>query len=248
MKKLSVIPLLCTTAILLLLCTGCDEFSDCLKAEGNRETRTVDLEAIEAFDIFGAYELTIKEGSEQKIEINSFPNLIDELLNDSSVEGKTWHLGISKCVAGLKKSNIKITATINKLSSINISGSGDVKTDGTFNNVEDLDLDVDGSGNINLVLGSNMNNIESDIKGSGDFILSGKAKNHNIKIAGSGDVNAFDLSTNASDIKILGAGNCDVLVEDDLTIKITGSGNLCFKGNPTISSRVTGSGDINDCN
>jgi len=235
-------------AIFISLNIACDDFLDCLSPEGDKETRIIELEAIDAFEIFGACDLTLKQGEAQKIEIFSHPNIIDELLKDSSVEDKTWHIGIIKCVAGLKKSNIKITATIPDLKSVSITGSADVQTDGIFENVDELDLKISGSGDMDLALDEDVKSISSKINGSGDFKLSGGTKSHNITINGSGNINSFDLSTETCEIKILGSGDCEVLVNETLDVRIAGSGDLCFKGNPTINSKITGSGNLNDCN
>lgn len=235
-------------SIFISLNFACDDFLDCLSGEGDKETRIIELENIDAFEIFGACDLTIKQGDEQKIEIFSHPNLIDELLKDSSVEDKTWHIGIVKCVAGLKKSSIKITATIPDLKAVNITGSADVQTDGVFENVNELDLKVSGSGDMDLLLDNDVQSISTKINGSGDFKLSGSTKSHKITIIGSGNINSFDLSTETCDIKILGSGDCDVLVNETLDVEIAGSGDLCFKGSPTINSKITGSGNLNDCN
>lgn len=227
---------------------ACDDFIDCLSAEGDIETRLIELEAIDAFEIFGACDLTIKQGNEQKIEITSHPNLIDELLKDSSVEDKSWHIGIVKCLSGLRNSNIKITATIPDLKAINVTGSADVQTDGIFENVDELDLKISGSGNMDLALDDEVKSISTTINGSGDFKLSGSTESHEITIIGSGNINSFDLSAETCDIKILGSGDCEVLVNKTLDVEIAGSGDLCFKGNPTVNSKITGSGDLNDCN
>jgi len=235
-------------AIFISLNIACDDFLDCIKPEGDKETRIIELEAVDAFEIFGACDLTLKQGEEQKIEIFSHPNLIDELLKDSSVEGKTWHVGIIKCAAGLKKSNIQITATIPDLKAVNITGSADVQTDDIFENVDELDLKISGSGDMDIALDKKVNFISTTINGNGDFKLSGEADAHEITIKGSGNVNSFDLSTKTCDIKILGKGDCEVLVSETLDVRIAGSGDLCFKGNPTINSKITGSGNLNDCN
>ncbi len=235
-------------ATFISLNVACDDFIDCLSGEGEKETRVIELDSIDAFDIFGAFDLTIKQGEEQMVEIFSYPNLIDELLKDSSVENGTWQVGIVKCVSGLKKSNLKITVTMPELTGINITGNADVKTEGTFDNIEELDLKISGSGNADLALGDDIKSITTTVNGNGDFKLSGTTQSHEITINGSGNIDSFDLASEECDIKILGSGNCEVLVNEILEVQIAGSGDLCFKGNPTINSRITGTGNLNDCN
>jgi len=234
--------------LLLSFHFSCDNFLDCITPEGEIQTRTIELDDINAFDIFGACELTIKEGAEQQVEITAHPNIIEALLEDSSVKEGTWDLGIEQCISSWKKSNLKIDVTIPALKRISITGSADVTTDGVFENIDELSLNIEGSGDVDLQLGDDIETIETKILGSGDVTLSGKTENSTINIDGSGNINHFDLSTKNSEVNILGSGNCNITATELLDIKIAGSGDLCFKGNPVINSRITGSGELNDCN
>lgn len=192
--------------------------------------------------------LTIKEGSEQLIEIRSYPNVIDKLLEDSKVRSGKWSIGIDGCVRGIGRDELEIFATVASLTEVSISGSGDILTDGTFENVKDLDLNISGSGNMNLALGTNVREIKSKTSGSGDYKLSGTAETLDITISGSGDMRSFDLETLKCDVSISGSGGCEVNVVDELNVRIAGSGDVCYRGNPSVNTNISGSGDVNDCN
>jgi len=237
---------LCAT--LLFFYISCDKITDCIKPEGEIETRTVELDEINAFEIFGAFELIIKEGEAQEIQITGHPNIIESLLSDSEIDDGTWDVGIKKCISGWKKNELKIEATLTSLQRISLIGSADVSTQDTFNNIDVLALNIEGSGNIDLKLGDNIEKIGTQILGSGDITLSGKTADSSIDIDGSGKINYFDLITNSSTINILGSGDCDITATEMLDVKIAGSGDLCYKGSPAITSKVTGSGKLNNCN
>jgi len=219
-------------ALVLNFQFGCGDFSDCITPKGEIETRTIELETI----------------ADQLIKITAHPNIIDALLEDSSVKEGIWDMGVEQCIRRWKKSNLQIEATMSALKRISITGSADVETIGIFENINELSLNIEGSGDMNLQLGSNIEMVETKIVGSGDVTLSGKTENSNIDIEGTGDINCFDLTANNAQVNILGSGNCNITATDLLDVKISGSGDLCFKGNPEISSRITGTGEINDCN
>jgi len=242
--------LICFICCATLLCiySSCDLFTDCIRPEGTIETQTVELDEIDAFEIFGAFELIIKEGESQEIKITGHPNVIEALLEDSKIEEGTWDVGIKKCIANWRKKDLTIEATIPNLQRISVTGSADISTDGIFKNIDILALNIEGTGNMDLQLGDNIEKIGTQILGSGNVSLSGNSINSSIDIDGSGDINYFNLTTKSSTIKILGSGNCEVTATNLLDIKISGSGDLCFKGNPTISSNISGSGKVNDCN
>jgi len=236
-------------ATLLFFYSSCDKFTDCIKPEGEIETQIIELDEINAFEIFGAFELVIQEGEAQEIEITGHPNVIEALLEDSKIKDGTWDVGIKKCIANWKKSELVINATLaNNLQRISSIGNADISTEGVFNKIDVLALNIEGAGDINLELGDSIKKIGTQIFGNGNVTISGKTIDSSIDIDGRGDINYFNLDSKNSNIKITGAGNCEVTATDMLDIKISGSGNLCFKGNPEITTKVTGSGKVNDCN
>ncbi|MEL6717631.1 MAG: DUF2807 domain-containing protein, partial [Bacteroidota bacterium] len=148
---LSVTQWSCETELFGNNCTG----------EGSIETRVVNLDDIDAFGLSISANLTIIEGSEQLIEIRSYSNIIDKLLDDSNVRNGKWNISLNNCNRGVDRDELEIFATIPSLTAISISGSGNILTDGTFENVENLDLNISGSGNMQLDLGSNIREIKT---------------------------------------------------------------------------------------
>jgi len=235
--------------ICILLCTlSCKkEIFDCGNGEGNLETRIVELDTIEGFEIEADVKLIIVEGSPQQIQFNSYANLIDEILEDSDVDNDIWKIKFGGCPTGLNRNDVEIIATISELKEIEIKGSGQVKTQGVFNNMDDLMLKIGGSGDMELDLGATIDEVEIKVDGSGDIGLSGKANELKIEISGSGDFEGIDLETRICAIEISGSGDCQVNVEELLEIEISGSGDVCYSGVPIINSEVSGSGDIKTC-
>ena len=220
-------------------------FNDCISGRGDEETRVIEIEAIDRFELFGAIDLEIKEGAVQLIEVHSEANLIDRLMEDSFVENGKWRVGINAC---LNFDDIEIKATIPRLRGVTIEGSGDVKTEGVFQEIDSLELNVDGSGDLKLDLGNEMSFINTVVNGSADFDITGVAEEHSISITGSGDMDSFGLRTKKTDITISGSGDCKVTVEDELIVKISGSGDVCYKGTPAIDQSISGSGEVKSCN
>ncbi|GLR19276.1 head GIN domain-containing protein [Portibacter lacus] len=229
--------------------TSCEkELFGCISGKGEKETRIVSFEKIEGFDVDGSNNVIIMEGDEQLIEITSYPNIIDRWIEDSSVEDGILRAGIRRCVTGFKKNDIEIRATISSLKLVAISGSGDVETVGTFENVDDLEIDISGSGEMDLDLGDNMDFIDIKVSGSGNIKISGANNETEIRVSGSGKIRNFDLVSQSCSVRVSGSGDAEVNVVNDLEVKITGSGDVCYKGQPIVNSNITGSGNIKNCN
>ena len=229
-KKMKKYILITTMAVgVMILSTSCvKELFGCISGEGSIETRVVQFDEISGFDVFGSNNITIIEGSEQVIEITSFPNIIDAWLDDTFVEDGILNAGIEGCVTGFNSSDINIKATINRLDLIAISGSGDVQTSGVFNNVRNLEIDIVGSGDLALDLGEDMGDIDVKISGNGDVELSGKANSSDIRISGSGKIENYALEVVEADISISGSGDAEVLATERLAVQISGSGDVCY--------------------
>ena len=83
------------------------------------------------------------------------------------------------------------------------------------------------------------------ITGAGGFKLSGPQQDMlDIYITGTGDIKAFDMEVKACNIRITGAGNCEVNVRDQLDVDISGVGNIRYMGSPALNTDVSGVGNV----
>lgn len=83
------------------------------------------------------------------------------------------------------------------------------------------------------------------ITGAADFELSGEQQDVlDIYITGTGNVEAFDMAVNDCNIRISGAGNCEVNVISHLDVEISGVGNILYMGNPTLNTDISGVGNV----
>ena len=84
------------------------------------------------------------------------------------------------------------------------------------------------------------------VTGAGDYDLSGAQQDVlDIYITGTGNVDAYDMVVEDCNIRISGAGNCEVHVIESLDVVISGVGNVWYRGNPTVNTDVSGVGNIN---
>lgn len=137
---------------------------------------------------------------------------------------------------------VVIYITMNELEEIDLKGSGDIELKDKFSG-EEFELDISGSGDVMLML--DYKEVEIDIAGSGDVDATGEAEELAIDIKGSGDVDCFKLKSKVCLIDIKGSGDTKVWAEDTLNIKIFGSGDVQYKGDPkNLVQKTFGSGDI----
>ncbi|RDV16228.1 DUF2807 domain-containing protein [Pontibacter diazotrophicus] len=227
--------------LLLLLLSplfiSCDGGGMCLKGEGDVETRSVDVAALEGIRVGGSSRVFIRKGSPQRVEVKGQPNVLDEL--QTEVRNGVWEIDFNRCLRDHEP--VQVYLTTPELNTASVGGSGYVELEDVFES-DEFDASVSGSGDIKLRLAANR--LKSRISGSGTITAAGVASRHDVSISGSGRNNSFDLTTREADVDISGSGRAELNVEDRLDVDISGSGRVYHQGNPSINADVSGSGKV----
>jgi len=184
------------------------------KNTGNLEF-TVDENLWEYYNIYTKKDaLRIELKKEHKNRINTKPTKI--LLTVSSAQLEKIE------VAGSTKFNF-CTNFISQKLKIALAGSAQIFANKFPVKVEELKINIAGSGNVHLL---------------------GAVQEATVEIAGSGNVNALDCKIARMYVEIAGSGDVKAHVTDKLNAEIAGSGNVKFKGDPTVKSKIAGSGKV----
>lgn len=239
MKKLN---LLCTSLFLL---TAASVMISCgMRGKGDVVSETVALATFSGITNNIDADIRITQAQVQSVEIVAQENITENI--SLEVADGVWTIDfVKENVAKHKPININIS--IPDLSSLNISGSGDMSTTNTFDSCGIVSLNISGSGNIYASFNS-ITKTYSSISGSGNITLSGNSPDHDITLSGSGNVYSFPFHTYHTIVSIPGSGNCELSAESTLYINISGSGNVYYKGNPVITQTITGSGGVYNVN
>lgn len=140
------------------------------------------------------------------------------------------------------KNDIKVYITTPEVTSISVSGSGELIGQSKFD-TKDLKVSVSGSGHIQF--DANAEDVKMRISGSGSIELSGTCDDGDLSISGSGKLDAENLEAKRYDISISGSGRCRINVKEEIESHISGSGSVYYKGNPSkVNNQSSGSGKI----
>lgn len=147
--------------------------------------------------------------------IGSLPGSVQIFMGGNNVQIAGGCIGTSGPLA-------EVTVTLPEVSQLRIKGSGNASYRGFVQ--PELNLEISGSGSIDL--GGTTERLEADISGSGQ-------------------VEAFDLSTKAARLRISGSGEIRVTVAESIRARISGSGRIKVAGQPPLrDTEVSGSGKI----
>ncbi|WP_316632522.1 head GIN domain-containing protein [uncultured Flavobacterium sp.] len=216
--------------------------SEKIKGNGKIVTETRTTSDYDAIKVSGFFDVNLVAGKEGKITIKGEENIVAAIVVE--VEDNTLKIYTKKNL-NLRPSmgkKIELTIPFEKISELNLSGSGDIQSKDPIKNDKFL-ARLSGSGNFNLDVDSN--SLELNLSGSGNVRLKGTADNFTTKLSGSGDIDAAGLKSKNVDVNVSGSGNSHVNCNESLTARVSGSGDIKYSGNPEKRDvKVSGSGNI----
>lgn len=228
-------------ALIGLVLIGCQScFKKKVKGNGTIVEKVIPITDYTGIDLSGSAKLIYEQKSDTipylRIEVdeNIFP-LIDIKVDNN----QTLNIKYKK---NIRPTTFNIYTNSKDLSSLEITGSGDVQFKGMLR-TDALHIEISGSANI--VSDSIICNIlDLEIAGKGDVNLKGIASTVKYEIAGKGDINALELVADAVKCDIAGKGDISVTANKLLDIDIAGKGDIKYKGSATVSQSIAGKGKV----
>ena len=193
-------------------------------------TETRELPPFTGIDIRSVAKVFIRQDATQEVKIVSGDR---SEATETRVDGGTLNID---------GAGSTIYIALPSLERIEVSGRASIMGQSTFTG-KALLIDIGGDGKITLDV--QYESLSANISGLGSIILSGAVTNANLKISGSGKVEALDLKATNCNASISGLGKCSIDVTDNLNTNISGSGTVAYKNAPkNISQNVTGLGRV----
>ena len=198
------------------------------------------VSAFNSVEASGSLKVHIRQDAVSSVKIETDENLMEyvEIFTSGSTliikEKEGYNLKPSKELVVFTAAPVYTT--------VDVSGSGDIISDNIISGGQPLEMGVSGSGMINVQVA--LPKVSADVSGSGDVILKGTSKEFSGSISGSGSIKAFDLTTDISYLKLSGAADAEVTVNQKLDVNVSGSGDVKYRGNAAVSQSISGSGSV----
>lgn len=216
----------------------------CLKTKGDQETRTLSFTDFTEITLDVPCELTLTQGNEFEVIIESTTNVIDRIDSDSRLSGNELDININGCTR-LKKEDVIIHITLPILDKISVDGSSEVTSSNILSVGEEFEAKIDGSGSVTIEIDSFIGG-KIAIDGSGSIDLTGTTCDVlTIQSDGSAEVDVSNIETKKVMIQSDGSGNINCQVTEEISIDLQGSGTIEAHGQVTRQDiKVDGSGKI----
>ncbi|SEM01961.1 Putative auto-transporter adhesin, head GIN domain [Maribacter orientalis] len=238
MKNLSVLLL---TGLITLSCSA--QWGKTIKGNGNNVTIERSTGDYDGIAVSGWFDVDLVSGNEGEITLQGEENLLEYIITEVK-DGKL----VIKTEKGVNlkssnwKSEIRITVPVESISSVSMSGSGDI-VGKTKIKSDKFSTAMSGSGDITLDIDSNL--ISASMSGSGDITLSGKTTDFDATVSGSGDIEAYNLEADNVSATVSGSADIQVTAKKSIKARVSGSGDISYRGNPEkVDTKTSGSGDI----
>ncbi len=238
MKKLIIIV---AVGIFSYSCSA--QWGKTIKGNGNNVTIERTTGDYDGVAVSGWFDVDLVAGNEGEITLRGEENLLEYIItevNNGKLVIKT-EKGVNLKTSNWK-SGIHITVSVEEISSVTMSGSGDIVGKTTLS-ADNFSTAMSGSGDITLDLDTN--SLSATMSGSGDMSLSGKTTDFKATISGSGDIEAYSLDADHVNATISGSADIQVTAKESIKARVSGSGDISYRGNPKkIDTKTSGSGDI----
>ncbi len=217
-------------------------FSACdlqgIRAKGDLQTETRNVTGFHAIESDLSGDVEVRVDSTFKVEVTCEENVIDDL--ETKVENGVLNIYFDRTVFDVD--DLKIVVHAPSWDAFELNGSGNIKVLDDIAGTE-LDLDISGSGEI-LISEADFDKIKARISGSGEIEVDGITDLLDVDLSGSGEVSALDCLAKNAKVDLSGSGNVRVYVTETLDVEISGSGNVSYKGEPQVTKSITGSGSV----
>jgi hypothetical protein len=209
------------TLVLFMLLTGF------IAQAQNRQNRKVD--AFRGVNISGALSATIRQGSQQSVEVEADEDILDKIITE--VRGgvlkvyredkANWKL--------FRNKNIRVYITCPELTSLEVHGASSVKGESDFV-ANDFKLTASGASHATLSLSTKK--LNTHVSGASNVKISGRADSQQIDLSGASSYEAFDLVSNVAEVDASGASSAKIQVEEELSADVSGASGIRYKGSP----------------
>ena len=180
------------------------------------EARTV--AAFHGVELAGTLQVEIEVGKPAGVTVTGEADLLDKVV--TTVNDGVLVLDTKRDLP--RKHHLRAVVTTPELTSIGISGTGDMH-----------------------VAGIAGDSLAVRVPGTGALTLAGQASTLRLSVDGTGNIAAKNLATKVATVDMSGTGSATLQVSQSLDAKISGTGSIDVHGHPAqVRKSVTGVGNV----
>lgn len=209
------------------------------KGKGTSIEKSYNVSDFKGIDVSGGFDVILVQGNTESLILTAQENLFEHIT--VKVDDGILKIYTRNNIWATKPMKARIT--FKSINNLEVSGGGDVMGE-TPINVEAIDINISGGGDFISVVNSEELNYR--ISGGGDTEIKGKTKDYHLNVSGGGDIKS-EVNSNIILCRIAGGGDLFLRNEykaSEADIGINGGGDVDLKINAErLKCSVTGGGD-----
>lgn len=211
-----------------------------IKGNGNIKTENRQAASFVNVSVSGNIDLYVHQDSAYNVRVEADENLLEYI--EIITEGEDLIIRPRKGYNLNGTRDIKVYVSSPSYNKLEASGSCDIKGENIIKSETRLDIDLNGSSDVNMEI--NVPEVRAELSGSGLIALSGITKNFSVTGSGSTDIKCMDLKSENVSVRISGAGSAKVFASVKLDVHVSGSGSVEYKGSATVNQNISGAGSV----
>ena len=216
-----------------------------IKGDGNIVSRDYDVSAFEDLSVALPATVNFTVADDYTCTIRVDENILEYL--DVKVDDNTLFLKRQKehKTVNLRATTFVIDVTAPRLEDIDLAGSGTINVLSPLEG-EEMDVNLAGSGDIVFNEMVTVQEIDLNVAGSGDLVCNQLiADNLDATVAGSGDLRVTVGTVRRAEASVAGSGDLNLFCAiENLEADIAGSGDIRARVSGKLEYHIVGSGDI----
>ncbi len=224
----------------MMLCSSaCSQTFLPVRGTGPAIDKKINVSDFKGIDVSSGIDLILVQGSSESLLLTAQENLFEYIT--AKVENGTLRIYSRNNLRPTQP--MKARVTFRNISTLRVTGGGDTYSD-TPINVDALDANISGGGDFSSVINSEA--LKFNISGGGDAEIEGKTNDYKISVSGGGDLES-KISAGITSCRIVGGG--DLLLRNEAQaseadIEISGGGDADIKiSTEKLKCTVSGGGD-----
>ncbi|MEO6813665.1 MAG: head GIN domain-containing protein [Ginsengibacter sp.] len=219
---------------------SCNIMGDYVSGNGTIKDEKRDISTFHGVGTSGSIDVEINSGDHYSVTVENDENLLQYVVTDLKDGVLNIHY---KNGYNISNDHAKVIVTAPSLDKISTSGSGDISATGVIKNTNTIEFSLSGSGDVSATVDAPAVHVSGS--GSGTIKLSGKTKDFECKLSGSGDVDCGNLQSENATISVAGSSDVHVFASVHLKVNVAGSGDVYYQGNPSAPEiHIAGSGSV----
>lgn len=226
------------TVAVILFITSIIFYGTAFGQNDDRESRIYDSGKFTGLFLEGAFGVELIQGKNHSVEVRATDPRAFDYLTITNQDG-LLHLHVDR--KPFDFSRITLYVTFETLTRLRIFGSIRLETRG-YLDLNNLDMLIEGGARVKLQ--GKAHSISVENKGGVLVELLGVTDILNIRLAGTGHINAGELKARDVEFRIDGVGTGKVFATNKLNATINGAGKIRYAGDPEVKENIEGLGSV----